>query len=86
LGGAIGGGAASNYGGRKGWTFSDIRVKKNISKVGKLDNGLDVYSYQYIWGGPQQIGVMAQDVEKVNPSAVSDVGGVKMVNYSEAVL
>jgi hypothetical protein len=65
---------------------SDRRVKQNISKVGTLDNGLPVYSFQYIWGGPQQIGLMAQDVEKVNPSAVSeDENGIKGVNYSEAV-
>jgi hypothetical protein len=67
-------------------TFSDRRIKQNISKVGVLDNGLPVYSFQYIWGGPQQIGLMAQDVEKVNPSAVvENDAGVKMVNYSEAV-
>jgi hypothetical protein len=67
-------------------TKSDRRVKQNISKVGTLDNGLPVYSFQYIWGGPQQIGLMAQDVEKVNPSAVSeDENGIKGVNYSEAV-
>jgi hypothetical protein len=67
-------------------TFSDRRIKQNISKVGVLDNGLPVYSFQYIWGGPQQIGLMAQDVEKVNPSAVvENDAGIKMVNYSEAV-
>jgi hypothetical protein len=66
--------------------ISDRRVKQNISKVGVLDNGLPVYSFQYIWGGPQQIGLMAQDVEKVNPSAVvENDAGIKMVNYSEAV-
>jgi hypothetical protein len=65
---------------------SDRRVKQNITKVGTLDNGLPIYSFQYIWGGPQQIGLMAQDVEKVNPSAVSeDENGIKAVNYSEAV-
>jgi hypothetical protein len=71
---------------RAAYPNSDRRVKKNISKVGVLDNGLPVYSFQYIWGGPQQIGLMAQDVEKVNPSAVvENDAGVKMVNYSEAV-
>lgn len=65
---------------------SDRRVKQNISKVGTLNNGLPVYSFQYIWGGPQQIGLMAQDVEKVNPAAVvEDSNGIKGVIYSEAV-
>ncbi len=66
--------------------ISDRRVKQNISKVGTLDNGLPVYNFQYKWGGPQQIGLMAQDVEKVNPAAVTEIGGTKAVNYSEAVL
>ena len=80
------GGAAIKGGPVTAGIFSDRRVKQNISKVGTLDNGLDVYSFQYIWGGPQQIGLMAQDVEKVNPSAVvEDSNGIKSVNYSEAV-
>ena len=83
LAGAVGGGLAGNAGLFKP---SDRRIKKNIKKVGKLDNGLDVYSYQYKWGGPQQIGLMAQDVEKVNPKAVQEFNGIKAVNYSEAVL
>jgi hypothetical protein len=49
---------------------SDRRLKKNISKVGQLDNGLNVYSYRYKSGGPMHIGVMAQEVIKVNPGAV----------------
>ena len=64
---------------------SDIRVKEDINRVGKLDNGLNVYSYRYKWGGPIHIGVMAQEVAEVNPSAVSDIGGLLHVNYAEAV-
>lgn len=71
--------------GSAGIARSDIRVKKNISTVGRLDNGLPVYSFQYITGGPQQIGLMAQDVEKINPSAVIEINGIKHVDYSEAV-
>ena len=73
--------------GRAGITagFSDIRIKENISRVGTLDNGLPVYSFRYKAGGPQQIGLMAQDVEKVNPMAVTEINGVKAVYYSEAV-
>lgn len=66
--------------------FSDKRLKTNIKKVGKLDNGLPVYSYRYKAGGPQHIGVMAQDVEKKNPEAVvAHESGFKMVDYAQAV-
>lgn len=65
--------------------FSDRRVKEDIKEVGILHNGLPVYSYKYKWGGPEHIGVMAQDVEKIHPEAVGNVGGVKTVHYDLAV-
>lgn len=64
---------------------SDIRVKTDIQRVGTLDNGLPVFTFRYIWGGPVQIGLMAQDVQKVHPHAVHDVDGILHVNYAEAV-
>lgn len=84
--GALGqlGGAAITAGGWGG-LLSDIRAKTDISRVGTLDNGLPVYLYRYKHGGPMHIGLMAQDVEKVNPSAVVEIGGIKHVHYSEAV-
>ena len=66
--------------------LSDIRAKTDISRVGTLDNGLPVYAYRYKDGGPMQIGLMAQDVQQVNPEAVIEVdGGLLAVNYAEAV-
>lgn len=65
---------------------SDRRIKAEISRVGTLDNGLPVYLYRYKDGGPMQIGLMAQDVQQVNPEAVIEVdGGLLAVNYAEAV-
>lgn len=65
--------------------FSDRRVKDDVERVGKLDNGLPVYAYRYK-GSPQtQIGVMAQDVERRNPEAVGSIFGVKAVDYRKAV-
>lgn len=65
--------------------MSDARVKQDISRVGTLDNGLPVYVYRYVWGGPMQLGVMAQDVETVNPAAVVEIDGFKAVDYGRAV-
>lgn len=64
--------------------FSDRRVKRDIARVGTLDNGLPVYSYRYEWGGPVEIGLMAQDVEAVMPDAVTEIGGIKAVDYARA--
>lgn len=67
---------------------SDIRTKENIKAIGYLPNGLPVYEFEYKpefkdqWGHGTQVGVMAQDVEKVIPEAVIEhPDGYKMVNY-----
>lgn len=64
--------------------YSDARIKENIVRVGTLDNGLPVYRYNYTFGGPTEIGLLAQDVEKFRPEAVSEVAGLKAVNYKQA--
>lgn len=68
-----------------GGIFSDRRLKEDITPVGKLDNGLTVYSYRYKAGGPVHIGLMADEVEKIAPGAVGDIGGYKTVRYDLAV-
>jgi hypothetical protein len=62
-------------------TFSDRRLKTNIKQIGKADNGLNIYSYKYVWGGPTQLGYMADEVEKIMPQAVGESNGYKTVNY-----
>ncbi|BAQ85330.1 hypothetical protein [uncultured Mediterranean phage uvMED] len=64
---------------------SDIRIKENISQVGALDNGLPVYLFNYKGNKTPQIGLMAQDVEKVNNEAVVEIDGIKHVYYGKAV-
>lgn len=68
--------------------FSDERLKENIKKVGKTDDGMNVYSYNYK-GDPTKtrtLGLMAQEVEKIKPEAVTrdPFSGFKMVNYELA--
>ena len=63
--------------------FSDKRLKTDIKKVGKTNDGLPVYTYKYKGDDKTQMGVMAQDVEKKNPSAVKTIDGFKAVNYSK---
>jgi hypothetical protein len=83
-GAAAGGAAAPLVMG--GALLSDRRTKENIVKVGKLDNGLNVYSFNYIGQNITQIGLMADEVEKVNPKAVLTMpNGIKAVYYDKAV-
>jgi hypothetical protein len=68
---------------------SDQSIKENIIKIGRLDNGINIYKFDYrpeyknTWGHGTHIGVMAQEVEKVIPEAVAThKDGYKLVNYS----
>lgn len=71
---------------------SDIRTKENIEVVGQLPNGLLVYEFEYkpefknskFAGHGRYRGVMAHEVEAVNPSAVFETeDGYKVVDYSK---
>lgn len=64
--------------------LSDREAKEDITPVGHLFDGQVVYRYRYK-GHPQwHIGLMAQDVETMNPDAVTEFDGYKYVNYLEA--
>lgn len=61
--------------------LSDEREKEDIRRIGRLDNGLGVYSYRYRGDERVQIGVMAQEVEEMLPEAVFHIGQVKFVDH-----
>lgn len=51
--------------------FSDVRLKRDIKRIGAMPSGLPVYSYRYIFSDAPQIGVMAQEAIEMFPAAVS---------------
>lgn len=63
------------------YALSDRRVKEDIKRVGKTDDGLPIYTFRYKGKPTVHMGVMAQDVEKKNPDAVKEINGIKAVNY-----
>lgn len=63
--------------------FSDEKLKHNKEKIGKLDDGQDIYRYD-MGDGRTQIGLLAQEVEKRHPEAVGLAGGYKTVDYGAA--
>lgn len=66
--------------------LSDERLKENIKPVGRLDNGLRVYLFNYIGDDTPQIGLIAQEVSKVIPEAVVETDdGYLAVRYGLAV-
>ncbi len=64
------------------YAASDLRLKENICPVGRLDNGLTVYRFNYIGSPLTQIGLIAQEVRDVKPNAVmTGEDGYLRVNY-----
>jgi hypothetical protein len=61
---------------------SDIRLKRDIAPLRRLDNGLELYRFRYLWSDTAYVGVMAQEVERVRPDAVMrGADGYLRVNY-----
>ncbi|WP_082724683.1 tail fiber domain-containing protein [Paracoccus aminovorans] len=71
------------------FALSDRDAKTDIEKVGKTDDGQNVYAYRYKHegeGGPIHMGLMAQEVEKKRPEAVvKGADGLRRVNYGIAL-
>jgi hypothetical protein len=63
--------------------LSDERLKTNVKRLGTHpDYGIGIYSYEKL--GTPEIGVMAQELEKVRPDAVATHdSGYKMVDYNK---
>jgi hypothetical protein len=53
-----------------GASVSDIRAEQDIVLLGHLDNGLSFYRFSYNGNDKAYVGVMAQEVQAVVPSAV----------------
>jgi hypothetical protein len=65
--------------------FSDARLKQDIRPVGALHDGQTVYSYRFKGDPRTQIGLLAQEVERVRPDAVArHRSGYRMVDYRRA--
>jgi len=67
---------------------SDPSIKENCFRLGTHWLGIGLHLFDYkpeyrdAWGHGRQFGVMADEVEKVLPEAVSvHADGYKMVNY-----
>lgn len=66
--------------------YSDRRLKRDIERVGELDDGLGLYRYRYAWDdeGTARMGVMADEVARLVPEALGPVvAGFATVDYSK---
>lgn len=67
--------------------ISDVRLKRDVVPCGIREDGLMLYAFRYIGGGPLLVGVIAQDVLRHTPDAViTDPAGVLRVDYSRLAI
>lgn len=67
-----------------GKVLSDPRLKKDVIKLGELEDGLGVYEWSYLWENTRNTGVMANEVARLRPWALGpEVNGFMTVNYEE---
>lgn len=65
-------------------SISDRRLKENVEPIGRTFDGQTIYRFRYIGETAVHIGLMAQEVEEVTPSAVTTEHGIKFVDYGRA--
>jgi len=83
IGGAWGNSTSANYFDQVP-VPSDARLKRDITLVARLDDGLGLYRYRYLWSDTIYVGVMAQEVALIHPDAIvrSNLDDYLRVDYS----
>ncbi len=62
--------------------FSDRRLKRGVSLLSRMADGLGLYRYRYLWSDDEHVGVMADEVASLRPWALGPVvGGFRTVDY-----
>lgn len=84
IGTGVGAAGGAVLGGLLPFIQSDMRLKRDIVRIGTLFDGTPVYRYRYAGNKTVHIGVMAQDIEEFAPEAVIEVGDFKMVDLELA--
>ena len=81
-GGAWGNDTSATYTGT-GAVFSDARLKRDIALLTRRSDGLGIYAYKYLWSDAVHVGVMAQEVALIYPTAIvrDELTGYLAVNY-----
>ena len=71
-GGFRGGGGGGGFrGGGGGGRRSDIALKHDVVLLGRLANGLGYYRFSYVGSSKPYVGVIAQEVQRLVPEAVT---------------
>jgi hypothetical protein len=87
-----GGAPVPQFGTKETWGFamnlgtslpSDVRLKRDVALLTRLENGAGLYRYRYLWSDTEYVGVMAQEVAAIVPEAVvRGADGYLRVDYA----
>jgi outer membrane immunogenic protein len=62
--------------------YSDRRLKRDVALLSRREDGVGIYRYRYLWSDEIYVGVMAQEVARIDRDAVAcGPGGYLRVNY-----
>jgi hypothetical protein len=66
-----------------GSTASDVRLKRDVVRVGEHPLGFGIFGFKYLWSDVEHVGVLAQEVTERMPAAVVEgPGGFLAVDYA----
>jgi hypothetical protein len=77
LAGSVAGGAAMGYA-----SHSDVRLKRDIARIGTRKDGIPIYAWRYLWDDILHAGPMAQDVQRLYPEAVVMLDGYLAIDHA----
>ena len=64
---------------------SDRRIKSDIKEIGRLENGIKIYSFKFLWEDKVRVGVIAQDLldrPETKAAVLTLANGLLGVDYS----
>jgi hypothetical protein len=63
---------------------SDIRLKKDVTRIGAHASGCGLYRFRYLWSDLEYVGAIAQDVlEHVPEAVIAGPGNFLIVDYGK---
>jgi hypothetical protein len=75
--------ASSSFANKTVPITSDIRLKRDVVRLGTHENGCGIFSFKYLWSDTKYVGAIAQDVLEHAPHGVlAGPGGFLAVDYA----
>jgi hypothetical protein len=64
--------------------FADTRLTREVALVGQMDNGLNIYSFRYLWDDQTWVGLVAEDLmarDDLKGAVLTLANGINGIDY-----